>query len=216
MKRPAQATLFETEPRLPEGFVYVRDFITPESEARLLVVIRDLPLAEAQYKEFTAKRRTVHYGSEYDFSRNALEAAPGIPAFLGELRNQAAHWMGIQPDEFVHALVSEYRPGTPLGWHRDVPNFDLIFGVSLGGSCRMRLRPYRPGHKNRREDVIVLDLEPRSAYQMRGAARWGWQHSIVETKALRHSITFRTARRQSRPGLSGGKEGIPSPSVGER
>jgi hypothetical protein len=29
---------------------------------------------------------------------------------------------------------------------------------------------------------------------MRDTARWGWQHCISETKELRYSITFRTAR----------------------
>jgi hypothetical protein len=29
---------------------------------------------------------------------------------------------------------------------------------------------------------------------MEGPARWAWQHSIAATKALRHSITFRTLR----------------------
>jgi alkylated DNA repair dioxygenase AlkB len=110
------------------------------------------------------------------------------------LREKVARWIGIPPGTFVHGLVTEYAPGTPLGWHRDVPNFEVIVGVSLGGPARMRLRPYRPGEKNRREDVIPLELQPRSAYVMRDTARWGWQHSIAETKELRYSITFRTAR----------------------
>ena len=67
-------------------------------------------------------------------------------------------------------------------------------GVSLGGWARMRLRPYRPGQTNRKQDVIALELAPRSAYMMRDSARWKWQHSIAPTKELRYSITFRTAR----------------------
>jgi len=90
--------------------------------------------------------------------------------------------------------VSEYRPGAPLGWHRDVPAFEIIVGLSLGGECVMRLRPYRPQGPNRRQDVVSLTLEPRSAYVIRDEARWGWQHSIVATRALRYSITLRTAR----------------------
>ncbi|MGZ9006090.1 MAG: alpha-ketoglutarate-dependent dioxygenase AlkB [Burkholderiales bacterium] len=190
-----QADLFGgVPPRLPEGFTYSPEFITSQEEAALLAAIAELPLEEARYKDYTARRRTVHYGSEYDFDRNALEPAPALPDFLLPLREKAARWVGIEPEAFAHGLVSEYRPGTPLGWHRDVPNFELIFGVSLGGSCRMRLRPYRPGEKSRREDVIALTLEPRSAYSIQAAARWGWQHSISATKELRYSITFRTAR----------------------
>jgi alkylated DNA repair dioxygenase AlkB len=94
---------------------------------------------------------------------------------------------------FTQALVTEYRPGTELGWHRDVPNFEVIVGVSLAGSCRMRLRPYPPV-KGDRKSVLALELEPRSAYSLQGDARWKWQHSISPTAMLRYSITFRTPR----------------------
>ena len=188
-----QPDLFGAGPVLPEGFVYALEFITPEEEASLLAHIRELPLQEAKYKEFTARRRTVSYGGKYDFSANKLEAAPEIPPFLFPLREKVAKWVGLPPGAFVHALVTEYSPGTPLGWHRDVPEFEVVVGVSLGGHARMRLRPYRPREKQNRKDAIALDLEPRSAYIMRDNARWAWQHCISETKTLRYSVTFRTA-----------------------
>ena len=191
----AQGDLFGSVSPLPEGFVYRSEFLTREEESALLEVMRALPLEEAQYKQYTARRRTVSYGSEYDFSENKLETAPALPDFLLPLRDKVASWIGIRPEKFVHGLVSEYSPGTPLGWHRDVPNFELIVGVSLRGTARMRLRPYRPGEKNRREDVIAIDLEPRSAYQIRDTARWAWQHGVAATKELRYSVTFRTARK---------------------
>ena len=193
-----QQELFEPTPNLPEGFVYRRDFITTEEEASLLQNIRALPLEQAKYKEFTARRRTVSYGGQYDFSVNKLESAPPLPEVLLPLRTKVAAWVGIEADAFVHGLVSEYGPGTPLGWHRDVPTFEIIVGVSLGGTARMRLRPFRPGEKQHRADVIALELEARSAYVIRDAARWGWQHSIAPTKELRYSITFRTANKDAR------------------
>jgi alkylated DNA repair dioxygenase AlkB len=190
-----QTELFTALPPLPEGFVYAADFLTVAEEGALLEVIAGLPFEEARYKQYTARRRTVSYGSQYDFSANRMQSAAPLPAFLFPLRQQIAAWVGVAPERFVHALVSEYRPGVPLGWHRDVPEFDLIVGVSLRGRCRMRLRPYRPGAENRRQDVLVIELEPRSAYAIREQARWGWQHSIAPTRELRYSITLRTARR---------------------
>ena len=86
-------------------------------------------------------------------------------------------------------LINEYRIGTPLGWHRDSPEFNLVAGVSLGAACRMRFRPFPP---RRGGPVLSLDLAPRSAYQLCGDVRWRWQHSVPATKALRYSITFRT------------------------
>jgi alkylated DNA repair dioxygenase AlkB len=91
---------------------------------------------------------------------------------------------------FVHGLVTEYRPGTPIGWHRDRPKYGMVVGISLGGAVRMRFRPYDRQHD--RAAVIALDLAPRSLYVMRDEVRWRWQHGIPPAKALRYSITFRT------------------------
>ena len=44
-------------------------------------------------------------------------------------------------------------------------------------------------------DLIAeaMKSEVCSIYLLRGAARWNWQHSVAPTKALRYSITLRTA-----------------------
>jgi alkylated DNA repair dioxygenase AlkB len=104
--------------------------------------------------------------------------------------------MGLAPADFVTALVEEYSPGTPLGWHRDAPDYERVAGVSLGGWARMRLRPHRRNAPPGSDKPLALELAPRSAYQMTGAARWQWQHSIPATKELRYSITFRTLRQK--------------------
>ena len=121
-------------------------------------------------------------------------AAP-IPEFLQPLKKRVAAWLGVAPDDIRHALVAEYRPGTALGWHRDVPNFELVCGVSLAAAARMRFRPFPPG--NDKKKILSIELAPRSAYILRGDARWRWQHSIPPTKALRYSITLRTLARVS-------------------
>jgi alkylated DNA repair dioxygenase AlkB len=190
-----QGYLFGSASPLPSGFGYEREFITLDEEAALLKEISKLTLHEAKYKEFTAKRRIISYGARYDFSSNELVPAGPIPPFLEPLRERIAEWAGIPASRFKHALIAEYKTGTQLGWHRDAPDFGIIVGVSLGGPSRMRLRPYPP-KKGRSTETISLDLEPRSAYLMRGEARWGWQHSIPPTKMLRYSITFRTRREQ--------------------
>ena len=188
-----QARLFEIPQRLPVGMVYQPDFISRDEEAELLNEIARLPLAEAKYKEYTAKRRIMSYGASYDFSSNELLPAGPIPPFLLPLREVIANWTEEPASQFTHALIAEYKIGTQLGWHRDVPEFEIITGLSLGGPCRMRLRRYPP-KKGRNTETLSIELEPRSAYLMRGEARWGWQHSIPPTKSLRYSITFRTRR----------------------
>jgi alkylated DNA repair dioxygenase AlkB len=188
-----QTDLFASATALPQGFTYAAEFVDAETEARLLDAIRELPLREAQYRQYTAKRRIVSYGGSYDFSAHELQPAGPLPEILHPLRERIALWMGVSAEAFTHALVAEYRPGTQLGWHRDVPEFDAIAGVSLAGASRMRLRRYPPA-TGRRTATLALDLAPRSAYAMVGVARWGWQHAISPTKELRYSITFRTLR----------------------
>ena len=178
---------------MPAGLLYEPDFVSAEEEAALLAQIRKLPLEEAKYKSYTARRRTASFGSSYDFDANKLGPAPAIPPFLISLREKLARRIELPAERFEHALVTEYRPGTPLGWHRDVPEFELIAGISLAGHCRMRFRPYPP---NPRAKVFVLDLEPRSVYVLRDEIRWRWQHSVAPTRELRYSITFRTRRSE--------------------
>jgi len=174
---PRQDELFGA-PALPEGFAYVEGFISGAEEAGLLEKLAALPFEEARYREYTARRRIVMF-------------EPEIPPFLEPLRERIARWMGIEPAALRHSLINEFRPGTPLGWHRDAPVYGCVGGVSLGGWARMRLRKYPRGT----DKPIVLELAPRSAYRMAGVARWQWQHSISATRSLRYSITFRTLRR---------------------
>jgi alkylated DNA repair dioxygenase AlkB len=178
---------------------YETDFLSPGEEADLLRLVQAQPLAPMQYQGYTALRRVVSYGGKYDFSKQRLDAAEPIPAWLEPLRAKAAEWIGIAPSAFTQALVAEYRPGTPLGWHRDVPDFEDVVGISLLADATMRFRPYPP-RADKREEVVKLAIAARSAYLLRGPARWEWQHSVSPTKALRYSITLRTpsARQPSR------------------
>ena len=186
-----QIDLFDASLPLPEGLVHARDFITPGEEQALLATFATLEFTEARYKEWTARRRVVSYGSRYDFGDNELVDAPPIPAFLLPLRERAAAWIGTAADDFTDALIAEYREGTQLGWHRDVPQFERVVGISLAGRCRMRFRPYPP-RADKRDGAFALALEPRSAYVLQRDVRWRWQHMVPPTPELRYSITFRT------------------------
>jgi len=185
-----QAEIFP--PELPLGLAYREDFISKEEELQLLSEIQRLALKEAQYRQYTARRRTVNYGFSYDFTHQQSKPAPPIPEFLTPLRTRAARWVGVQSQDFVQALIAEYQPGTPLGWHRDVPDFEVVVGISLAGMARLRFRPY-PWSPEKKSQVFALELAPRSAYILRDQARWGWQHHVPPTRQLRYSITFRTA-----------------------
>src|SRR5205085_1275301 len=139
---PPKAVAAAKPAQPPAGWLYCPAFLDEAFEQELLVRIAALPLHAARYKAYTAKRRIVSFGTEYDFDSNQLLPGAVLPDWLEGLRARCAAWQGLEPEAFSSALVAEYSPGTPLGWHRDVPDFETVVGVSLASSCRMRLRPY--------------------------------------------------------------------------
>lgn len=189
-----QASLFAQGPTdLPDGLRYQDDFISTAEESELLEIIRSLPFRNSQYRQYTARRRTVSYGAGYDFQHLTTTPAPPLPDFLTDIRARAAQWLGVESAEFVQALISEYQPGTPLGWHRDVPEYESVVAISLLSSCRIRFRRY-PWNPQQKDDIFAIEPQPRSAYTLSGDARWKWQHSVPAVKTLRYSVTLRTAR----------------------
>lgn len=189
-----QATLFDEVPinYSIEGLVYEPGFLSLDEEKELIEIIKSLPLRAARYKQYVARRRVVSFGGSYDFDANRLLPGIALDQRLHRLRDRVARWLVVPPGDLVHALVAEYAPGTPLGWHRDVPDFETIVGVSLGGHATLRFRPYPDAPATRK--VVQLDVAPRSIYKLAGEARWGWQHSVAPMGELRWSITFRTRR----------------------
>ena len=68
--------LFGASPPLwPSGLFYTPDFIDADEERRLLLAIRDVPMRDAQYYEYTAKRRVASFGASYDFESRQLHDA---------------------------------------------------------------------------------------------------------------------------------------------
>ncbi len=177
---------------LPEGFLYQPGFLSESEESELLRTIESLEFGAYDFRGYIAKRRVVAYGGGYESGpRRMAIADKTIPEFLSEIRERAAAVAGMGAGEIVQAMVTEYSAGTPIGWHRDSPQFETIIGISLLSSCRLRLKPYKGEGK-----IISVLLEPRSIYVMRGAARWNFQHSIPAVKELRYSITLRTLSRK--------------------
>jgi alkylated DNA repair dioxygenase AlkB len=195
-----QAELFDSPQELPHGLIYQPEFITRREEETLLDAIAPLPLREARFQEYFAKRRVVHFhpagsGEAYDENDGDTFSSGPLPQPFVELQQRVAKWLAIDPAAFIHALVSEYRAGTPIGWHRDKPVYGVVVGLSLAGWGRMRFRPL--DRHDPRNAMVSLELEPRSIYVMQGPIRWQWQHSMLPTKALRYSITFRTRAEQN-------------------
>jgi alkylated DNA repair dioxygenase AlkB len=183
-------------PDTPDGFCYREDFITAAEEAELAGHIASVEFSNFEMRGVVARRRVAFFGASYD----AGEApAQPIPDFLRPLIDRAAAWAGVKPDAFAMALINEYRAGAPIGWHRDAPQYDIVAGISLLSSSRMRFRPYvsrgadasAGGRRTATHEVL---LAPRSAYELTGESRNAYEHSIPPVADLRYSITFRTLR----------------------
>jgi alkylated DNA repair dioxygenase AlkB len=190
----AQRGLFDEA--LPAGFHYRRDFITASEQALLVEEITRVEFSTFELRGVVARRRVAFFGRSYDTG----VVSPPLPAFLLPLRARVASWAAIDADAFAMALVNEYPPGAPIGWHRDAPQYGIVAGLSLLSSCRMKFRPYLRRDAppstpaGRRSATHEITLEPRSAYLMTQESRNAYEHHIPAVTTLRYSITLRTVR----------------------
>jgi alkylated DNA repair dioxygenase AlkB len=181
---------------VPHGFRYAPGFVDVAEEQRLVAAIGGIEFSTFEMRGVIARRRVAFFGSTYD----AGAAAPRpVPEYLFPVRSRLASWARVPPEAFAMALINEYQPGAPIGWHRDAPQYDIVAGVSLLSPCRMRFRRYEraglaSGPKTRRMATHEIELAPRSAYLITGVARQDYEHHIPAVASLRYSITFRTLR----------------------
>ena len=190
---PDQLTLFADAPMLPAGLRYDANFISPAVESEPIGHVSALPLQPFQFGKYEGKRRVASFGWRYDYAQRLLVQAEVIPDWLGPLIEQVEAFGG--PDTQIdQVLCTEYENGVGIGWHRDKPHFDRIFGVSLGSPCRLRFRR-QAGETWER---FSLEAAPRSLYAMSGPSRLEWEHSISAVEALRYSLTFRSLTTNAR------------------
>ena len=102
---------------------------------------------------------------------------------------------GLPAASIRQVLFTQYEQGTGIGWHREKPHFDQVFGLSLASACKFRFRR-KTGRTWQR---FTLEAEPRSLYMMAGESRSIWEHSIPPVDSPRYSITFRTMAGETTP-----------------
>jgi len=180
----AQGALFGA----PGGLLTCAEFVSREEEAALLAHAASLPFKPFEFQGWLGKRETVSFGWRYDFNQARVEPAPPIPEFLLPLRERAARFAGVDAAAFEQALVIRYGPGAGLGWHRDRPVFDKVFGLSLLSDSALRFRR----RTTRGFERFTLDAPARGAYLLDGEIRREWEHSLAPVTEPRFSITFRS------------------------
>jgi alkylated DNA repair dioxygenase AlkB len=187
-----QLALFDERPAAgPDGLRYVEDFISAKAEQELIAHIADLPLKPFQFCAFEGHRQVKSFGFRYDYTLQKLTESDPMPDWLQALAREVERFDQMPAGSIRQVLCTDYDVGVGIGWHRDKPHFDEVFGLSLASACKFRFRRRR-GDKWER---FTLDAAPRSLYRMQGEARHGWEHSIPAVEQRRYSITFRTMKR---------------------
>lgn len=183
----------------PEGLELHRDVITPEEEQTLLAAVAAAPWNCA------LKRRTQHYGYEYNYASPVLTPAEPIPGWLTPLRARLEQLIGVAgaaagaaapPPYFDQVIVNEYLPGQGITPHTDHLGLfgPVVVSVSLGWEVPMEF--------SKDALFVSVPLPRRSAVVLRGAARTHWRHAIAARKTdgpgrprcTRVSLTFRRSR----------------------
>jgi alkylated DNA repair dioxygenase AlkB len=175
---------------MPEGFAYRDEVISADEERQFAERFALLPFAPFDFHGFQGRRRIVSFGWRYDYGGRRIRPSADLPDYLLPLRERAARLAGLSAQSLQQILVTEYAPGAPIGWHRDKPEFQDVVAISFLAPCLLRFRR-RLGAGWERRSIEVM---PRSAYVLSGAARSQWEHSIPPLDALRYSVTFRNLR----------------------
>ncbi len=194
-------TLFQLQPKTPQGFKYEPDFITHEEENHLLQIISSIELHTFLFQGYAAKRKVASFGYDYSFDNRTLSEGKPIPAEFEFLIDRISLKLGIHKHEFAELLITEYPVGAVINWHRDAHPFDVIVGLSLLSDCVFRLRPHHKEHRTR-SNLVSIPVARRSLYIIADQARSEWQHSIIPVKTIRYSITLRTLKNSSSTGAN--------------
>jgi alkylated DNA repair dioxygenase AlkB len=180
------------------GLRLVEDIVSAEGERILLDFVNSSPWNN------TLKRRTQHYGYEYDYtSGTSLRETTAVPElFKYDLCSRFSF-----PQQ--QCIVNEYVPGQGIGAHIDSPSLfgDTVVSVSLGSHCIMTFSRTDLDAGTKKEVDIVLPR--RSAVILQGEARYEWSHSIAPRKSdivagvkvqrqTRVSLTFRDVKKPRR------------------
>src|SRR3954467_3917554 len=130
--------LFEAP--LIAGLEYCEDFIGEAEELALLGRLMPLELAPFRFHGWLGNRKTQSFGWRYDFEDASFSPTEPIPDWLQPVREKAAAFAKLRPDDFVHVLLARYDPDAGIGWHRDRDVFEEVVGLSLGTPATLRFR----------------------------------------------------------------------------
>jgi alkylated DNA repair dioxygenase AlkB len=179
---------------IPSGLELLENYISADDERKFIENID-----KGQWSTIL-KRRTQHFGYEYDYKKKTIQGLKQIESFpdwcldlTTRLKQEIFHKV---PEQLI---INEYQPGQGISKHIDSPVFgEPVVSLSLGSQCVMI---FTLGE--RRFEIL---LPQRSLLVLRGESRWDWTHEIPARKndkingqtierTRRISMTFRILNR---------------------
>lgn len=168
------------------------------SEEEATSILQEIDQEEWISGENALKRRTQHYGYEYNYKSTQLTKAKPFPSCVEMICDRLIkhNIFSRKPDQLI---VNEYLPGQGISAHIDqsVIFGDAVVSVSLCGNCVMTFE-----RKKYKVDLWFLE---RGIVVLKDDARYKWTHSIASRKNdkidgvtyprnRRVSLTFRTIK----------------------
>ena len=192
------------------GLQYIDNFLSDHEETELIQFI------DNQEWNTTLKRRTQHYGYNYNYDSTKLTQAKEIPDKFKEIiqkfsqinltkliQNKIEDFNSqkLKDYGFDQVIVNEYEIGQGISAHIDhVKNFsDIIVSLSLGSPCEMVFC-----EKKNKDNVFKQILQRKSLVILSEDARYKFTHAIPARKSdngvkrsKRISLTFRKVNKFS-------------------
>ena len=128
---------------VPEGLIYMPGFVTEAEERDVLAVLATFELHPYVLHD-TPSRRLVRASALPSSPARTMPFGGADPRRAGVARKRCAGLMEREPGGLADLLVTRYRPGAGIGWHRDAPQFGEVSGVSLLTACRIGSAGARP------------------------------------------------------------------------
>ena len=120
-------------PRLA-GLVQADGIVTQSEKQALIASIDAVHLSPFCFHGWLGKRLTASFIWNYDFEKARFAPTDPIPDWLFPLREGAARFACLKPDDLVQALLIRYDPSAGTGCHRDRPVLEHVVGILACGA----------------------------------------------------------------------------------
>ena len=188
---------------VPVGLYLSEDVITEDEEREIIKWL------DEQKWSTVLKRRTQHYGYEYNYGSKGVKPTTPMSGPILKLEQKFAQKVSFNFNpfnfdsfNFDQCIVNEYYRDQGISEHIDSDNFGpVILGLSIGSHANMIF--------TKDSEKYIAYLPPRSLVMLTGDARTSWKHSIPTTKYVitseglipkdtnyrRISLTYRTVNK---------------------